>query len=990
MLDVPPRLAAALADRYRIEWELGRGGMATVYLAHDLKHDRRVAIKVLNPELGPTLGGERFLREVQIAAQLHHPHVVGLIDSGEASGLLFYVMPYVDGESLRQRLDREGALPVAEAVRILREVADALSAAHARGVVHRDIKPENVMLEGRHAMVMDFGVAKAVTACCEPEALTTVGLSLGTPAYMAPEQAAADPNIDHRADLYALGVLGYELLAGRPPFADRSPQEILAAHVTQAPTPVTERCASLPPDLAALIMRCLAKHVEDRPQSADDIVALLEDPGTSSGGTDGVTKPERRGSRRRLGISLAALVLIIGGWGLWRYRGAGAPRGAADVIAVMPFSVRGDPDLDYLGQGIVNLLSTGMDGAGGLRSVNPHALLGYVDDSAGMADISQARETAAHFGAGLFVVGDILDLGDRVRLSASLFGQAGEARSLVDATVEGMTDSVVQLVDDLAARLLARQSVKAGAKITEAAAATTTSLPALKAYLGGEAAYRAGRYGAAIRAFQQAVAVDSTFSLAFYRLSMAQERIASPVDQIRASAEAAFRHSSRLSQHDREFLEAVLASRRGQAVAAERQFRQLLRSYPDDAEAWYQLGELVFHRRPLLGGSITDAREPFTEALRYDPTNIGALYHLMRVVAREQDFVALDSLSERYFALSPTGERNLELRGLRAYSRGDSAAIARIEADLASASASSIILAVWSIAVFTQEIPAARRVSEVLVQPNRSAEARGLGYQNLAYLDLAQGKWASSREDLEASRRTGASDAPVIQPWMAALPFAPVSPAELRAARRRLERWGAVNYQPNWTGFYEVHIGLYPYLKLYLLGLLDARLGDHRSALARADSLGAVRDEPENVQTANELALSLRAQTLLDRGQPETALAVLDSLQFESWYGLTFYSGFYGGILARFTKAGLLRRAGRLEEALDWYDGLGQNGVADLAFLGPATLARAEIYDQLGRADEAVETYGRFLDLWGNGDPVFDQMVERARTRRAELLKTRG
>ncbi len=258
------RLKAALADRYAIERELGAGGMATVYLAEDLKHRRKVAVKVLRPELAATLGPDRFFREIEVAAQLQHPHILPLHDSGEAGGFLFYVMPYVEGESLRDRLTQQGELPIHDAVKILTEVVDALAYAHSRGVVHRDIKPDNVMLSGRHALVMDFGVAKAVSEATGVQKLTTAGVALGTPAYMAPEQAAAEPNLDHRVDIYAVGAMGYELLTGRPPFTGRSSQEILAAHVTQVPEPVTARRPAVSPALGAVIMKCLAKRPADR------------------------------------------------------------------------------------------------------------------------------------------------------------------------------------------------------------------------------------------------------------------------------------------------------------------------------------------------------------------------------------------------------------------------------------------------------------------------------------------------------------------------------------------------------------------------------------------------------------------------------------------------------------------------------------------------------------------------------------------------------
>ncbi|MEE8193723.1 MAG: serine/threonine-protein kinase, partial [Gemmatimonadales bacterium] len=208
------RLKAALAGRYEIESQIGEGGMATVYLAHDVKHERQVALKVLRPDLAAALGPERFTREIRIAAQLQHPHVLPLHDSGEADGFLYYVMPYVRGESLRDRLTRSGELPIADAVKIIREIVDALAHAHEHGVVHRDLKPDNVMLSKRHALVMDFGVAKAVSEATGREQLTTAGVALGTPAYMAPEQATADPHTDHRADIYAVGVVAYELLTG--------------------------------------------------------------------------------------------------------------------------------------------------------------------------------------------------------------------------------------------------------------------------------------------------------------------------------------------------------------------------------------------------------------------------------------------------------------------------------------------------------------------------------------------------------------------------------------------------------------------------------------------------------------------------------------------------------------------------------------------------------------------------------------------------------
>ncbi len=276
MTGLLPGFEEALAHRYTINRQLGSGGMAVVYLADDLKHNRKVAIKVLKPDLAATLGPARFLREIEIAATLNHPHILPLLDSGEAAGFLYFVMPYVEGESLRQRLARENELPVPEAARILKEVVDALAHAHERGVVHRDVKPENVMLSGRHALVTDFGVAKAVSDAVGPARLTSVGFALGTPAYMAPEQATGDPGMDHRADIYSVGVLAYELLAGQPPFEGVSSQQIVGAHLSQKPEPVIRRRPSVPTRLADTVMKCIEKLPADRWQTAEELLTQLE------------------------------------------------------------------------------------------------------------------------------------------------------------------------------------------------------------------------------------------------------------------------------------------------------------------------------------------------------------------------------------------------------------------------------------------------------------------------------------------------------------------------------------------------------------------------------------------------------------------------------------------------------------------------------------------------------------------------------------------
>jgi Protein kinase domain len=250
--------------------------MATVYLARDVKHDRHVAIKVLRPDLAHSLGPERFLREIHIVAKLQHPHILGLIDSGEAEGMLYYVMPYVTGESLRVRLAREGEMPISEAVWVLREIADALAHAHGQQIIHRDIKPENVMFSSRHALVADFGIARAVTEAATAGPITATGIVVGSPAYMAPEQASSDPQMDHRADIYAFGVLAYEVLTGVPPFTAPTAVQLVSAHMTRPPDPLSRHRPGIPDALEDIVIRCLAKRPADRFQRADEIVARMD------------------------------------------------------------------------------------------------------------------------------------------------------------------------------------------------------------------------------------------------------------------------------------------------------------------------------------------------------------------------------------------------------------------------------------------------------------------------------------------------------------------------------------------------------------------------------------------------------------------------------------------------------------------------------------------------------------------------------------------
>ena len=518
-------LTEALADRYQIEREIGSGGMATVYLAEDLKHHRRVAMKVLRPELAAALGPDRFLREIEIAAQLQHPNILPLLDSGEAGGFLFYVMPYVEGQSLREKLAAEGELPIGDAVRILRDVVDALTEAHAKGVVHRDIKPENILLSGRHALVADFGVAKAVSEATGRDQLTTAGVALGTPAYMAPEQASADPHLDQRVDIYAVGAVAYELLTGRPVFMGTTPQMILAAHMTEAPQPVTKHRDTVPTVLESLVARCLEKRPADRFQSAEELLSQLEALATPSGeitptGTRPIqgfgSTPHLRlvtgGLLSALAISLIAVVAFF----VRRIRGPGA--GDASIAVLYFEDLTRDSADAYLIDGLTEDLATSLGRVEHIQVKAPGAVRraqrAQGDDVVAIGNSLQVRYV---------LEGSFRRAGDGLRIVARLVDPRTEVTEWTD-TYDLSTSEMLSLPSEIAAdvtasvigELNASERARVGRRLTD-------NPEAYDAYLRGN--FRFARRDSrmltlALDDYERAIQLDPTFSAARARIAM--------------------------------------------------------------------------------------------------------------------------------------------------------------------------------------------------------------------------------------------------------------------------------------------------------------------------------------------------------------------------------------------------------------------------------------------------------------------------------------
>ena len=512
--DSLPRLQSALADRYAILRELGRGGTAVVYLARDVRHDRPVAVKLLRPELAEALGAERFLREIDIAAKLQHPHVLGLLDSGQADGMLYYVMPYVDGESLRGRLDRETQLAVDDAVRIAAEVADALGYAHGLGIVHRDIKPENILLSGGHAVVADFGIATALTAA-GGEKLTETGIAIGTPYYMSPEQCAGTGKIDGRSDLYALGCVLYEMLAGSPPFTGSTAQSILARHSVDPVPSLRSVRGTVHPGIEWAITKAMAKVPADRFATALEFAEALAHPEKAP-----IPLPRRRRLAWTLLAGTVGLGVLAGlNVGGLKDRLLGRPsEGSIRSLAVMPVeNLTGDSAQVYLADGMTDQLITDLAQIGALRVIGRGSVMKFQGKKPTLEQVARALDVDAVLTASLQREGDSLHV--TAQLSAVATGRALWAKSY-----DGVLGDVLRLQGEVARSVAA----EIGVALTKAERGRLASMrrtidPAVYA------AYVKGRYfwnkagepnlRKGIDYFSQALDIDPTYALAYSGLA---------------------------------------------------------------------------------------------------------------------------------------------------------------------------------------------------------------------------------------------------------------------------------------------------------------------------------------------------------------------------------------------------------------------------------------------------------------------------------------
>ena len=627
--DLALQLQTTLGDAYAIERELGGGGMSRVFTAVENALGRRVVIKVLAPDLAAGVSAQRFAREIRLAASLQQANIVPVLSAGDTNGLPYYTMPFVDGLSLRDCLARDGRLPIARAISVLRDVARALAYAHENGVVHRDIKPHNILLSGEAAVVTDFGIARALTrARSEPSVqssdvtITELGTTLGTPAYMAPEQIAADPGADHRADLYSFGCVAYEMLAGDTPFAGRSAQQLLAAHLGERPRPLGEKCPDCPPAIVALVMQCLEKEAAARPPSAQEILRRLETTAAPASGLERLTNRLTRRQRRSvLGttaiVLIAALAVPARAW-----LGGRSDVVRAESLAIIPFlNVGGDTAQEYLAEGMANELTTALGKVSGIRVASRSLSARY----RGRSDID-AREIGQALTVRYVLLGTMRRTANQLAVSAQLINAADNSEAWSE-DFAGVADEAYAVQDSITravgSTLQQRLGIAAASRGVPATASIGTTNPqAYDLYLRGKLALerRGPGVAQAIEKFEQAIARDSNFARAHAGLGVALELLPyfSPVRPI-AVRERALRAAGRALALDSTQSEAYTALGLAHGHAYEWEaglaaHRHAVALDSSDASARVQYGRLLYYL-----GRLPAAKVEFDRARALDP-----------------------------------------------------------------------------------------------------------------------------------------------------------------------------------------------------------------------------------------------------------------------------------------------------------------------------------------------------------------------------------
>jgi serine/threonine-protein kinase len=952
--------------------------MATVYLAHDLKHDRPLALKVLHPELAAALGPERFLREIRTAAALQHPHILSVHDSGETGGLLWYTMPYVEGESLRDRLRREVQLSVEETIRIGREAALALDYAHRHAVVHRDIKPENILLSDGQALVADFGVARALDVAGEGR-LTETGMAVGTPAYMSPEQASAG-QVDARSDQYSLGCVLYEMLAGEPPFTGPTAQAVIAKRFAGSAPSVRASRPDVPAELDAVIQKALAQVPAGRFGSARELADRLGHAGVKeihSGGAIPVTQPSPRKpwSVQKLGVAAAAGLVVAGlGIAAWLSRDRAPATLDANLVAVAPFDVLA-PQLQLWREGLVDLLSRNLDGAGPLRTVSPTVV---VRRWKGRADRAAADGLARETGAGLSVYGTLVTAGpDTVRLTASVL-DAIRGQVVSEMELRGPADRLDQLADSVTLRVLRDLGQSRPIGATRSTGLGSRSLLALRTFLRGEQHFRRTEWDSALVSYQRAIAEDTSFALAYWRLGTVRGWVYGIGDSLSHT------YSLRAGELNhglapRESLLVVCDSLMGTLEeggtpdsTAQANLQRLFRSaehvtrrYATDPESWVAMGEARYHFRHGRGVTLEMAREAFERAITLDSAYAPAYIHAVELAVAMDDRAAARQYAARFLALRPGGEHALTMRAA-ALLLDPVAPIGELDRQLDTMPALPLFglsITFW-LAPDSAETGidllrrlAARPVLEEVFY--RDPERR---QEMLANVLAYRGHVREAHEILRA--QDGLSRSPIFTE-LALLGIVPLDTADA-IFRRRLQEG------PAWPA----GLGTAPAWWAARRDSTSLKLYGHRlraGASSQPNPAGLPLHMIEYRLAAAEAYLAL--------GRADTAAAVA---RFQALPVTT------GGVWhERLTLARLLVALRRDREALAVLD-LGYPHAYFALGRVPWALEQARVAERLGEREKALHWYGFVAKVWRHADPELRAYVDEARSGLQRLTAERA
>jgi tetratricopeptide (TPR) repeat protein len=974
---------AVLLDRYVVERELGRGGMATVYAARDMRHNRLVALKVLHADLAAGVGVERFRGEIEIASALAHPGILPVFDSGGSGHSLFYVMPYIEGESLRGRLLREGRLPLDQALRIAGEVGEALAYAHARDIVHRDIKPENILLVDGRPVIADFGIARAIVRASANNRLTVPGVALGTPLYMSPEQASGEQHVDGRSDVYSLGCVLYEMLAGIAPHHADTPRDVLARKLTpDAFAPPLERLDA-PPEVRAVVARALASHPEDRFSTAAEFVAAIGAAASLAHARSSGTLTRRptpaavRRARRPILLGSVVLLLLAAGW--WRV--SRTPLASDDgrvAIAVLPFRAT-MPSAAQWTEALPDLLATALDGTPGVRVVDPWALWRPLRATPNAAPHAPAPREAARLArdarACCYVLGSVALLGDELDVTLRLY-RRGEDDPMRTMHAAASRDSLPGLVRQLALQLIGSVSRGEAPALARADQGLTRSPDALKAWLVAREMRRRGDLDSALTAIDRAIALDSSFVLALIDAvsihSWVQSQRGQPYEGLRALAERAVRHGDSLPERPRLRARAMLASINTDGTAAAEALARILAIDSTDVDAW----SLLTYIRIAYGWQFgADERQMLAAAERtllLDSTDATALVRRATLAASAND---PDDLAR-------------QLRRMRAADttvplvRGQIAAVRALQA---SDSEFRVMLDSFGGRPSSEWIPVLRllrnfrpaRAEEVAMNAYRTStlqdQRAGLGA--LVQLLSAESRWSV----VDSLTRAGALaevpgfDRQVDRFRVAAAISGTAEDAGVRAAAARLEATMRPDSALAWFARRPV------WLEGWLIGAYEAMYGDTTLARRWGEALGSLPEGGSPRRFGAALAADVAARLAGRRGDRTTALARADEalrlwdvhpdLQFE----------FTPEPAMRFHLAELLESAGRTDSAAVLFRSLVPPTTWMGFYTARASLELGEILEARGDRTEALRHYLTAQRAWERGDASIAALRERAR-----------